>query len=122
MSLCEAMYTVLEKGRGKYKNIYIYGPSNCGKSFLFGPLKTLFNAFCNPATGSFAWLRADEAEVIYLNDFRLNPTVIAWADLLQALEGNVVQVPAPKNHCKRDFGLSADTLFFATADAPMVLV
>ena len=65
---------------------------------------------------------ADEAEVIYLNDFRWSRTVIAWADLLQALEGDVVHLPAPKNFCRRDLELSADTPFFATSDAPLVLI
>ena len=34
-------------------------------------------------TGTFAWLGAEEAEVIFLNDFRWSQAVIAWADLLQ---------------------------------------
>ena len=38
--------------------------------------------------------------------------MIAWADLLQALEGDIVQLPAPKNFCRRDLELSADTPFF----------
>ena len=121
-SFCEAVFTALQKGRGKYQNIYIHGPANCGKTFILSPLKSVYEAFCNPATGTFAWMGADEAEVIYLNDFRWNPKVIAWADLLQALEGDIVHLPAPKNFCHRDLELSADTPFFATADAPLVLV
>lgn len=121
-SFCEAVYVALEKGRGKYQNIYIHGPANCGKTFILSPLKSIFNAFCNPATGSFAWMGADEAEIIFLNDFRWSPNVIAWADLLQALEGDVVHLPAPKNFYKRDLELSADTPFFATSDAPLVLI
>lgn len=121
-SFCDAVYIALLNGRGKYQNIYIYGPANCGKTFILAPLKTIYNAFCNPATGTFAWMGADEAEIIYLNDFRWSPTVIAWADLLQALEGDVVHLPAPKNFCRRDLELSADTPFFATSDAPLVLI
>ncbi len=64
-SFCEAVYVALEKGRGKYQNIYIHGPANCGKTFILSPLKSIFNAFCNPATGSFAWMGADEAEIIF---------------------------------------------------------
>ena len=58
----------------------------------------------------------------FLNDFRWNPKIIAWADFLQALEGDVVHLPAPKNVCTRDFELSKDTPFFATSDAPLVLI
>lgn len=119
---CQSVFTALEKGRGKYQNIYIHGPANCGKTFILSPLKLVYEAFCNPATGSFAWVGAEEAEIIFLNDFRWSAKVIAWADLLQALEGDIVHLPAPKNFCKRDLELSADTPFFATSDAPLVLV
>ena len=43
------------------------------------------------------------------------------ADLFQALEGNVVHLPAPKIFCQSDLELTAETPFFAMADAPMVL-
>ncbi len=105
-SFCKAIYTVLEKGRGKYQNIYIHGPANCGKTFILLPLKSIYRAFRNPATGTFAWMGSDEAEIIFLNDFRWTATVIAWADLLQALEGDIVRLPAPKNFCRRDLELS----------------
>ena len=119
---CNAIYTALKEGRGKYRNIYIYGPANTGKTFILSPLKKIFHAFCNPATGSFAWVGAQDAEVIFLNDFRWNPAIIAWADFLQALEGDIVHLPAPKTFWKQDIELSKDTPFFATADAPLVLV
>jgi hypothetical protein len=76
-SFCDAIYIALEKGRGKYQNIYIHGPTNCGKTFILSPLKTIYKAFCNPPTGMFAWMGADEVEIIYLNDVRWSPTVIA---------------------------------------------
>ncbi|KAK2561964.1 hypothetical protein P5673_015391, partial [Acropora cervicornis] len=105
---CNAIYTALAKGRGKYQNVYIHGPTNC--------------AFCNPATGSFAWIGAEDAEIIYLNDFRWHPKIIARADLQLALEGDTVHLPAPKNLSSHDVELQRDTPFFATSDAPIVLV
>ena len=119
---CSAVYNALSKGRGKYRNIFIYGETNCGKSFILSPLKVIYNTFCNPATGSFAWLGAEDAEIIFLNDFRWHPKIIAWADFLQALEGDTVHLPAPKNVCSRDLELKKDTPFFATSDAPLVLI
>lgn len=119
---CTAVYNALSKGRGKYRNIYLHGRSNCGKTFILSPLKTIYKTFCNPATGSFAWIGAEQAEVIFLNDFRWQPTIIAWADLLQALEGDTIHLPAPKNFCQKDIELSSDTPFFATSDAPLVLI
>ena len=110
-SFCRAVYIALEKGREKYQNIFIYGLANCGKTFILLPLKSIYKAFCNPATGTLAWMGADEAKIIYLNYFRWSATVIAWADLLQALEGDIVHLPAPKNFCRRDLELSTDTPF-----------
>ena len=42
--------------------------------------------------------------------------------LLKVLDGDMVHLPAPKTFCKRDVELTADTPFFATADAPFVLI
>ena len=119
---CEAIYIALTKGSGKYRNIFIHGNTNCGKSFILSPLKVIYKAFCNPATGSFAWIGAENAEIIFLNDFRWHPKIIGWADLLQALEGDTVHLPAPKNISNRDVELKKDTPFFATSDAPLVLI
>ena len=119
---CTAIYTALSKGRGKYRNIFIYGDTNCGKSFILAPLKVIYKPLCNPATGSFAWLGAEDAEVIFLNYFRWHPKIIAWADFLQALEGDTVHLPTPKNVCSRDLEQNKDTPFFATSDAPLVLI
>ena len=121
-SFCSAVYAVLKDGRGKYRNVFIHGPANSGKTFIFSPLKSIYHTFCNPATGSFAWMGVEEAEIIFLNDFRWSPTAIAWADFLQALEGDTVHLPAAKNFCRRDIELKSDTPFFATADAPPVLI
>ena len=123
-SFCNAIYSALEKGRGKYRNVYIpvHGPTNCGKSFIVSPLKVIYQAFSNSATGSFAWIGSEEAEIIYLNDFRWYPKIIAWADFLQALEGDTVHLPAPKNLCSKDIELSKDTPFFATSDASLVVM
>ena len=76
-SFCSAIYSALDKGRGKCRNVYIHGPANCRKSFILSLLKVIYQAFSNPATGSFAWIGAEEAEIIYLNDFWWHPKIIA---------------------------------------------
>ena len=48
--------------------------------------------------------------------------IIARGDLFQALEKDIVHLPAPNNFCKRDLAISSDTPFSATADAPMALI
>ena len=76
-SFCNAIYSAPEKCRGKYHNVYIHGPANCGKPFIVSPLKVIYQVFSNPATGSFAWIAAEEAEIIYLNNFQWHPKIIA---------------------------------------------
>lgn len=116
-----AMYDVLKNGRGKFRNIYIHGPANCGKSFLLKPLKEIYTTFSNPAHGTFAWVGVDDKEIIFLNDFRWSPVIIAWETFLILLEGDVTHLPAPKNACSKDIELTRDTPIFATADMPIML-
>ena len=122
INFCNSVYTALEQGRGKYRNIYVYGPANTGKTFLISPLKVIYQAFINPATGTFAWVGAENAEVVILNDFRWHSSIIAWGDFLQLLEGDVVHLPSPKSFSSKDIEFSKSTPFFATADAPLVLI
>ena len=117
-----AVYNALKRGRGKYRNVYLFGPANCGKTFLVSPLKEIFECFVNPASGSFAWLGIEDAEVVLLNDFRWKPSLIPWCELLQVLEGDTVHFPAPKNQMSKDIVLDKDTPFFATSDAPLALI
>ena len=51
----KAIYMLLEKGRGKYRNLMLVGPANCGKTFLLKPLNVIYHTFTNPASGTFAW-------------------------------------------------------------------
>ena len=117
-----AVYNALKRGRGKYRNVYLFGPANCGKTFLVSPLKKIFECFVNPASGTFAWLGIEDAEVVLLNDFRWKPSLIPWCELLQVLEGDTVHFPAPKNLMSKDIVLDKDTPFFATSDAPLALI
>lgn len=54
----EAVRNLLVKSRGKYCNILLKGPADCGKTFILNPLNSIFNTFSNPATTGFAWLGA----------------------------------------------------------------
>ena len=67
----------LEKGRGKYCNVMLVGPTNCGKTFLLNPLNMIYNTFTNPAPSSFARVGAEKAECIFLNDFRWSASIIS---------------------------------------------
>ena len=68
----QAVKDLLEKGRGKFRNILFKVPANTGKTFLLNPLNVVCWSFSNPATSTFAWVGAEKAKVIniFLNDFR----------------------------------------------------
>ena len=109
------MVSTYQKGRGKYRNIYLKGPANCGKTFLLNPLNQIYNTLSNPATMTFAWVGAEDADVIFLNDFRWSKQIIPWHDLLLMLEGHLVHLPAPKSHYSKEATLSSDVPIFCTA-------
>ncbi|CAB4016637.1 Hypothetical predicted protein [Paramuricea clavata] len=120
-SICHGNLHDSGEGEGKISEYLYLRTSKHGETFILSLLKAIYNAFCNPATGSFAWIGVDEAEIIFLNNFSWDPKIISWADFLPALEGDIVQyLPAPKNVCPRDIELKADLPFFITADAPIV--
>jgi hypothetical protein len=118
----ELVRDLLSKGRGKFRNIMLTGPANCGKTFLLNPLTLIFNTFCNPASGTFAWIGAETAECIFLNDFRWCPQLLPWHDLLLLLEGHVVHLPAPKTHFSKDITFENDTPIFCTSKNPLVFI
>lgn len=115
----EALRELLIHGRGKARNFLIIGPANCAKTFLLKPLALIFKAFQNPAKDKYAWVGVDEAEVIILQDFRWSSELISWNNLLLLLEGENVNLPAPKNHFAKDICINSDIPLFATSIGPI---
>ena len=113
---------LLTKGCGKFRNLLFVGPANSAKTFLLQPLVAIFNTFCNGATATFAWVGAEQAEVVFLNDFRWSPKIIPWQDLLLMLEGQPVHLPAPKSHFSQDIVFDKDTPIFDTSKHKLVFV
>ena len=97
-----AMRELLEKRRGKYRNIFLKGPANCAKTFLLNPLTVIYRTFLNPASTKFAWVGAELAEIIFLYDFRWSAQVLPWQDMLLLLEEQPVHFSAPKTHYAQD--------------------
>ena len=112
-----SLYKLLVHGRGKHRNIIIIGPANCAKTFIFKPLQVIFKEklFQNPANDKYAWVNADKAQVMLLNDFRWTKKIISWSDLLLLLEGEEVKLPAPKNIYSEDVKITSDVSIFATS-------
>ena len=121
-SFQQAIIDLLTKGRGKYRNILIIGPANCGKTFILNPITKIFSTFSNPASSTFAWVDAEEAECLFLNDFRWSQAIIPWHDLLLLLEGQLVHLPAPKTHYAKDIFFAGDTPIFATGKNPICYI
>ena len=92
----------------------IVGLSSCAKTFLLKLLSLMYKTFNNPANEKYAFGRAVDAEIIFLNDFRSDKETITWQNLLNLLEGEPVHKPTPKNHFKTDAVITKDTPIFAT--------
>ena len=119
----DAIRTLLDKGRGKHRNIILVGEHDCAKTFLLDPLTTVFpHTFSNPASSGFSWLGVDTAQTILLNDFRWKPLsikggVIEWDTFLRMLEGAETNLPAPMNAFSKHICLSSDIPIFATSSS-----
>ena len=96
--------------------------AHCVHELLLNPLNVIFNTFSNPASTSFAWFGAEQAECIFFNDFRWSPAVIQLNDFLLMLEGHLVHLPAPKTHYAKDIVFEKDTPIVATGRYPIILV
>lgn len=118
----DAVRELLKSGRGKFRNIMITGPASCGKTFLLKPLEKIYDTFRNPANDKYAWVGADKAEVILLQDFRWSRELISWNSLLLLLEGELVKLPSPKNQFAADVCIDTDVPLFATSKASVEFV
>ena len=49
---------LVEKWRGKFRNMIITVPANCAKSFMLKPLQGIYKVFSNPANDKYAWVGA----------------------------------------------------------------
>ena len=113
----DPMRDLIERGRGKFHNVLIVGPTNCGKTFLLKPLEIIFCVFTNPANNMYTWIDADQAQVIVLQEFRWNSELIFWKDLLHLLEGENVKLLSPKIQFVTDVYINTGITIFATRKA-----
>ena len=84
---------------------------------MLKPLKKIFDGkiFENPSHDKYAWVGAEKAHVMLFNDFRWCREVISWNDLSLLLEGETVNLPAPKNTYAHDVRITTDVAIFATS-------
>ena len=120
-NFASAIKNALILGRRKESNILLYGPADCGKTFLLKPAyKILPNVFLNLASSTFGWMGVENSNLIFLNDLRWKPprskhSKIEWQDLLNMLEGLPVTLPAPMNSCSKHIELTKTMPIFATS-------
>ena len=107
-----AIRNLLEKGRGKHRNIILVGNSNCGITFLLKPL--IYQCFTSPTIGTFNWVGTEKSECVILNDFRWSDKIMPSADLLNLLESEPVQIPVVKTHYAENPYGTKDTPIFVT--------
>ena len=81
----------------------------------------MFNTFSNPANDKYAWLGADKAQIIFLNDFRWSQEVIPWKELLILPEGQAVHLPSPKDHYSNYICFDKDTPIVATSKVRLLM-
>ena len=110
-SFSSSIRTLLGKRIGKFRNILVTGPTNCGESFILKPVTKVFNTFDNPRRSSFARVGTEQAEVIFLNGFRRSSHLIPSRGLLHLLEGENVHLPASKAFCTGYITVSRHTNF-----------
>lgn len=112
-----AVHNALLKGRGKFQNVLIVGPTNCAKTFILKPLSEIYKGkiFENPANHKFGWSGAESASIIMLQDFRWSKDLISWKDFLLLLEGEIVKLPAPRNIFKEDVCIDTPVAIFGTS-------
>ena len=73
-NFASAIKNALILGRRKETNILLYGPADCGKTFLLKSVcKILPNVFLNPAVSTFGWIGVENSNLIFLNDLIWKP-------------------------------------------------
>ena len=102
-------------GWGKYRNILITDPDNCDTCIILNLVTIIHQAFANPAQNTFAWIGAEKAEIVYLNDLRWNEKVIPRNNFLQLFEGAEAHLAALKNHSPEDLKSKRDIPVFPTS-------
>ena len=117
-----AVFKAMDEGRQKMNNVFLLGPSNCGKSFLFKPLKLLFSTYQQPDGGSYQLETLLGKEIIFLNDFEWDATEkwCRWAFFKNFLEGGSLAVGRPKNR-GGDAVFEASSPVFGTCYSPVIM-
>ena len=117
----EAIRTLLELDQGRNCNILLVDPANCRKTFLLNPHTKIYDTFLNPSSIKYAFVGAENKELIFLNDLRWSQEMIPWQEFSKLLEGQNVHLAAPKIQYANDILITDDVpIIFATSRAAIM--
>ncbi len=116
-----AMFTALADGRGKGRNLWLYGETNRGKTFLTAPIEMVYDTFDNPGEGKYNLDELPGKDVALLDDFRVEEKLIPWRVLLLWLDGRPFRIPRPRNEPgMKDYRYSGTApVLLMSKEAPM---
>lgn len=116
-----AIRDLLHQGRSKFLDM-ICGLANLAKTFMLNPLNSVYTTFCNPAYTLFAWVGAEDAKCIFLNDIRWSSQLIPWHAFLLMLGGQMVHLPAQKLIMLKILSLTKTHRYFVQVNSPFYLL
>ena len=118
--VCFCTSEITFRRKGKVQEHFNHWFCQLCQDIILSPVSKVFkDTLVSPASTTYARIGADEAEIIFLNDYRYNPEKISWDDLLRLLEGATVHLPAPTNHYAKDICTESDFPIPATSIGPI---
>ena len=123
----QAIITSLKSGRAKGNLVCHCGKEGDeGKSFLFGPLKTVFgeqHVYTVTSKTVFPLLGLEEARVVLLDDWRFNETILSYPLQLLWFEGKPIVVTRPQNQYSGHLRYTKDDpIFITTLESDLTVV
>lgn len=115
-----AIFHSLNLGRAKQRNLVLVGDTNRAKSFVMDPVELVFKCFTPPDTGSHQLADIAGSEVLYLNDFEWDASLMPWGTAKNLFEGKHVKIAVPKvEKGAKNYMFTEDSPILGTAPGPI---
>ena len=112
-----AVVLALERGASKGANVFIFGSTTSGKSWILDPLRSIYRCHLTPAPShpGFPLQDLPVKEVILWQDFRRNEDMLPWASLLLLFEGTEITIRRPRTEFMGDLDYKVTQPVFLTS-------